>query len=286
MTSLVARTVATLFGNRERPIRLCYSGEVFRWDEPRGGRQYEFHQIGLEHIGSDRLEADTEALVVAIEALTRLGLKGFTITLSHVGFFNGIVESLRLGDGERQQMREMTDRKETEQLDAFLEKYTDPSSRAAFCRLTTLAGSREIIDEARSLITGAKSVQALDDLESVYRIAEEIGIAAYIDIDLGDVGGLDYYTGLTFKIFAPGLGTALGRGGRYDQLLAKFGHAEPAVGFSLCLDWLAGLLGPDIAETGKADPEDATRLQTDGDIASAFKQANLLRSAGRKIKII
>jgi ATP phosphoribosyltransferase regulatory subunit len=76
MTSLVARTVATRFGNRERPIRLCYSGEVFRWDEPRGGRQYEFHQIGLEHIGSDRLEADTEALVVAIEALTRLGLKG------------------------------------------------------------------------------------------------------------------------------------------------------------------------------------------------------------------
>lgn len=286
MTSLVARTVATRFGNRERPIRLCYSGEVFRWDEPRGGRQYEFHQIGLEHIGSDRLEADTEALVVAIEALTRLGLKGFTITLSHVGFFNGIAESLRLGDGERQQMREMTDRKETEQLDAFLEKYTDPSSRAAFCRLTTLAGSREIIDEARALVTGAKSVQALDDLESVYRIAEEIGISAYIDIDLGDVGGLDYYTGLTFKIFAPGLGTALGRGGRYDQLLAKFGHAEPAVGFSLCLDWLAGLLGPDIAETGKADPEDATRLQTDGDIASAFKQANLLRSAGRKIKII
>jgi hypothetical protein len=69
-------------------------------------------------------------------------------------------------------------------------------------------------------------------------------------------------------------------------LLAKFGHAEPAVGFSLCLDWLAGLLGPDIAETGKADPEDSTRLQTDGDIASAFKQANLLRAAGRKIKII
>src|ERR1044071_7781195 len=77
MTSLVARTIATRFRNHPRPIRLSYSGEVFRWDEPRAGRQYEFHQIGLEHIGSDRLEADTEALVIAIEALRRLGLEGF-----------------------------------------------------------------------------------------------------------------------------------------------------------------------------------------------------------------
>src|SRR6185436_8611126 len=96
MTSLVARTVATRFRDRPRPIRLSYSGEVFRWDEPRGGRQYEFHQIGLEHIGSDRLEADTEVLVIVVELLQRLGLENFTITLSHVDFFNGIAENLKL----------------------------------------------------------------------------------------------------------------------------------------------------------------------------------------------
>src|SRR5215471_16157980 len=79
MTSLVARTVATRFQEKPRPIRLSYSGEVFRWDEPRGGRQYEFHQIGLEHIGSEKLEADTEALVIAVEALRRIGLENFTI---------------------------------------------------------------------------------------------------------------------------------------------------------------------------------------------------------------
>lgn len=285
MTSLVARTVATRFRNRERPIRLSYSGEVFRWDEPRGGRQYEFHQIGLEHIGSARLEADTEALVIAVEALTGIGLKGFTITLSHVDFFNGIAEELGLGEEAREHMREMIDRKETERLGAFLEKYADASSRAAFCRLTALAGKREILEEARALVTNAKSAEALDDLQSVYRIAEEIGIAAHIDIDLGDVGGLDYYTGLTFKIYAPGLGTALGRGGRYDRLLAKFGHQEPAVGFSLCLDWLASLLQSDIARLVKPDAETATRLQIGGDIAAAFKQANLLRAAGRKVEI-
>ncbi|HXG68836.1 MAG TPA: ATP phosphoribosyltransferase regulatory subunit [Blastocatellia bacterium] len=286
MTSLVARTVATRFREHPRPIRLSYSGEVFRWDEPRGGRQYEFHQIGLEHVGSDRLEADTEALVIAIEALRRLGLEGFTITLSHVDFFNGIAERLNLDEDERRLMREIIDRKETNELDAFLEKYADAGIRSAFCRMAMLAGKREIIHQVRPMVINPKSVAALDDLERVYHIAQEIGIDSYIDIDLGDVGGLDYYTGLTFKIYAPGLGTALGRGGRYDQLLAQFGCPEPAVGFSLCLDWLAQLLAPRVSEITEGDTNEVARLNTDGDIIRAFREANRLRAEGRKVEII
>jgi len=284
MTSLVARTVATRFRERERPIRLSYSGEVFRWDEPRGGRQYEFHQIGLEHIGSDQLEADMEVLAVAIEALARIGLENFTITVSHVDFFNGVSEQLKLDEASRREMREMIDRKETERLNIFLEKYADREIRDGFCRLTTLAGKREIISEARAFVTNAKSVTALDDIERVHRITEELGIDSRIDIDLGDVCGLDYYTGLTFKIYAPGLGTALGRGGRYDRLLANFGRAEPAVGFSLCLDWLAQLLASKLSNEA-AETNDAQRLKAD-DIISAFKEAVRLRAEGQKVKII
>jgi ATP phosphoribosyltransferase regulatory subunit len=285
MTSLVARTVATRFGSAPRPVRISYSGEVFRWDAPRSGRQYEFHQIGVELIGSNRLEADTEALLVAIEALRRLGLEGFTITLSHVDFFNGVSEQFGLGEEESRRMRELVDRKETEQLDAFLKEYAGPEARSAFCRLTTLAGKLDIIEEARSLVSNEKSRAALEDLERIFRVAEEIGIASFIDTDLGDVGGLDYYTGLTFNIYVPGLGTALGRGGRYDRLLGNFGHPEPAVGFSLCLDWLAAVLGPGLKEAIEAQPEGAVRLNARGNIVSAFKEANRLRSEGRRIEI-
>ena len=284
MTSLVARTVATRFGNRPRPVRLSYSGEVFRWDEPRAGRQYEFHQIGLEHIGSDRLEADTEALVIAIEALRRLGLEGFTITLSHADFFNGIAERLALDEDSRRDLREAIDRKDSGRLETFLEAHADQPGRDAFCRLTALAGKREVIGQARALAPNSKSIAALDDIERVYQIAEALGIAAFVDIDLGDVGGLDYYTGLTFKIYAHGLGTALGRGGRYDRLLENFGLAEPAVGFSLCLDWLAQLLAPKLRETA-VQPNETVRLKTAGDIAGAFKEANRLRNEGKKIEI-
>ncbi len=285
LTSLVARTIATRFRQSPRPIRLCYSGEVFRWDEPRGGRQYEFHQIGLEHIGSDRLEADTEVIVIAIEALKRLGLDGFTITLSHVDFFKGIAENLALDEANSKRLREMIDRKAVEQLDKFLEPYAEQAVRETFCKLVTLAGKREIISEARAFVTNAKSTAALDDLERVYRIAEALEIDASIDIDLGDVGELDYYTGLTFKIYAPGLGTALGRGGRYDRLLEKFGVAEPAVGFSLCLDWLAQLLAAKLKEEIESQNKEAVKVKTDGDIVAAFKEANHLRDKGRKILI-
>src|SRR5262249_45985261 len=156
MTSLVARTVATRFRERPRPIRLSYSGEVFRWDEPRGGRQYEFHQLGLEHIGSDRLEADTEVLVVVVEALRRIGLERFTITLSHVDFFNGVAEELGLDPEERRRLQQMMDRKEARQTGALLAAHGN-AKREALGRLATLAGGLEILEEARRVVTSPRA---------------------------------------------------------------------------------------------------------------------------------
>jgi ATP phosphoribosyltransferase regulatory subunit len=286
MTSLVARTVATRFRETPRPIRLSYSGEVFRWDEPRGGRQYEFHQIGLEHIGSDRLEADTEVLILAVEALRVLGLEDFKITLGHVDFFHGIAEQLELDEEGRRVMSELVDRRQTDRLGEFLGGRAGATAREALCRLITLSGAGDVLPEARSLVANDRSAGALDDLTHVYNIAQAIGIDRYIEIDLGDVGGLDYYTGLTFKIYVPGLGTALGRGGRYDKLLEHFNLPEPAVGFSLCLDWLAQLLAT--RSEGAAGPATlpVVRLSATGDLVSVFKEAASLRASGARVEIV
>jgi ATP phosphoribosyltransferase regulatory subunit len=286
MTSLVARTVATRFRESHRPIRLSYSGEVFRWDEPRPARQHEFHQIGLEHVGSDRLEADTEVLIIAIEALRRVGIEGFMITLGHVGFIQGIAEKLELDAAARSQMYGIIDRKETEEFDEFLRPHADEKTREAFCRLTTLSGKKEILTEAKSLIGNERSIAALDDLGRVYGIAEAIGIDEHIDIDLGDVGGLDYYTGLTFKIYAEGLGTALGSGGRYDNLLSQFGLSEPAVGFSLWLDWLAQLSAARVAPTLPGSNNNVSTLGANGDLASVFREATRLRATGTRVEVV
>jgi len=285
MTSLVARTVATRFRESQRPIRLSYSGEVFRWDEPKPARQHEFHQIGLEHVGSDRLEADTEVLIIAIEALRRVGIDGFMITLGHVGFIQGIAEKLGLDEESRREMYGIVDRKETEEFDEFLKPHANEKTRDAFCRLTTLSGKKEILAEARSLISNDRTTSALDDLAHVYSIAEVIGIDEYIDIDLGDVGGLDYYTGLTFKIYARGLGTALGRGGRYDNLLSQFGLSEPAVGFSLWLDWLAQLSAERSRPAWSDGGATVVKLSAARDLSAVFREASRLRATGARVEI-
>jgi ATP phosphoribosyltransferase regulatory subunit len=182
-------------------------------------------------------------------------------------------------------MRELIDRKENDQLDNFLKPFTDAATRNSFCRLTTLVGKREVIREARALVSNSTSSSAVDDLENVYGIAEEIGIDSHIDIDLGDAAGLDYYTGLTFKIFAAGLGSALGRGGRYDQLLSNFGVPAPAVGFSICLDWLAGLIASKADGKLIPDTRERTVLQAGSDLVATFRRASELRASGKAVEI-
>src|SRR5689334_10199341 len=95
-TSLVAKTVATRLARGPKPIRLYYSGEVLRFEKPKGGRQREFAQVGIEHYGSAAKSADIEILLVAVEALQRLGIPGFQINLGSVDFFGGIVDRMEL----------------------------------------------------------------------------------------------------------------------------------------------------------------------------------------------
>ncbi|HZF38422.1 MAG TPA: ATP phosphoribosyltransferase regulatory subunit, partial [Blastocatellia bacterium] len=97
--------------------------------------------------------------------------------------------------------------------------------------------------------------------------------------------GLEYYTGLTFKVYAPGCGAAIGGGGRYDNLIANFGEPEPAVGFSIALD---GLVGAISVNDDKLQWRDAGEIQTisfDGDPTRAFEQARQMREHGKQVKI-
>jgi ATP phosphoribosyltransferase regulatory subunit len=288
LTSLVARTVATRFIHRARPIRLCYSGEVFRYDEPTERAAREFHQLGLEHIGQASAAADIEILLVAAELLTRLGIADFRIALSHVDFFNGVAAALSLDANGRARLRELIDRRNSFALDEFLKTrapQVDEARRQAFCRLTQIAGKDDAIARAREVLINERSRAAIEQLDEVYSTLTALGLAENFDIDLGDAGGLEYYTGLTFKVYVPDWGTEIGGGGRYDNLIASFGTAEPAVGFSLALDGLVGAL----ARRGLTDQtrasETAQTVVLDGDFARAFRQARDLRAQHSKVKV-
>jgi ATP phosphoribosyltransferase regulatory subunit len=287
VTSLVARAAATLFAERKRPLRLCYVAPVFR-QRPRSHAEWkrESTQIGGELIGANSSAADMEILAIVCEVLERLGLDlHCSVTLNDVEVFNGIAEQLKLGPESRDEMRELIDTRNALDLERFLARYSSAEDSQAFARLIQLSGKRKTLSDARRLLTNARSQSALDRLERLWSVIESLQLADCFEIDLGDVSRLDYYTGLTFKIYVSGAGTRVGGGGRYDQLTASFGNAEPAVGFVFELDALTEvLLRRSYDSSLIRDSVEATQL-TGNTLRDLFVAAREKRALGERVVI-
>ena len=244
ITSSVARMAATLLSERPRPLRFCYAAPVFRQQtQSHAEWRREHTQLGCELIGAGGTPADLEVLRLAAEILSRLELgSSYCITINNVEIFNGVAAELDLDSAARENLRRLIDTRETAELQRFLQGYTNTDGRA-FLHPTQLNGKREVIQAARKAVKNSRSVAALDALDELWTAIESRGLSDSFEIDLGDVSSLDYYTGMSLKIFVHGAGTSVGRGGRYDGLTGSFGRAEPAVGFVLNLDALTEVLG-------------------------------------------
>jgi ATP phosphoribosyltransferase regulatory subunit len=292
VTSAAARAAATLFAERERPLRLCYAAPVFRQQpQSHGEWRRESTQIGCELIGANTSVADLEVLAIAVEFLRRLDLFGnYSITLNDVGIFNGVAERLELEATSREEMRQLIDVRNTADLERFLAPYTSAEEGRAFAQLTQLSGKRARLDWARRVISNGQSCAALDRLEGLWNVIESLGLADCFEIDLGDVSRLDYYTGLTFKIYVNGAGARVGSGGRYDGLTATFGRAEPAVGFVLDLDALTDVLrlgakdpSNDVSLTHK--PQTGVPALTERDCSALLQEALSKRAKGERVAL-
>jgi ATP phosphoribosyltransferase regulatory subunit len=244
VTSSVARMAATLLAERSRPLRFCYAAPVFRQQtQSHAEWRRENTQLGCELIGIGGKPADLEVLRLAAEILSRLNLQSrYCITINNVEIFNGVAAHLQLEPAAREQWRRLIDTREAAELQRFLRDCNNEEARA-FVQPAQLTGKRDVLQSARSKITNARSIAALDSLEELWSEIVALGLEDVFEIDLGDVSSLDYYTGLSLKIFVYGAGSSVGRGGRYDGLTGSFGRAEPAVGFVLNLDALTEVLG-------------------------------------------
>jgi ATP phosphoribosyltransferase regulatory subunit len=277
-TSLVAKTVATRLAGAPKPIRLFYSGEVLRFQKPKGGRQREFAQIGVENFGGAGKAADVEILLIAVEAFNRLGIPRFQINLGSVDFFGGIVDRIDLPGDQIARLKEALNLKDQSSLETLLGTLSLDERRKNILRaIPHLTGGRPVIQEARKLVRNSRSVEALDHLEEIYSTFEALHLAQHLTIDLGEIRGFDYYTGILFRAYVPEFGFEVANGGRYDGLPATFGEDLPAVGFSFSLDRLEQIVnaGP---ESVVADP---VSVDTDG----GFQKALELRQAGKAVKL-
>ncbi|MFQ5594729.1 MAG: ATP phosphoribosyltransferase regulatory subunit [Anaerolineae bacterium] len=237
LTIPTARIVGTKLYDQPLPLRFFYIGNIFRFAEPQAGRQREFTQAGIELIGAATPEADAEVLALAIHALRALGVTDFQISLGQMAYFRALLSDLSLSSEDENRIRTAVDRRNVSALRHLLDEVgMARESRQAIGALPRLVGGSQVLDEARGLATNAQAQQALDHLESVYQLLSKDELTDYILLDLGEVRGMDYYTGITFEGFTHGLGFSVINGGRYDDLIGHYGAPLPAVGWALTVD--------------------------------------------------
>ncbi|HET7294284.1 MAG TPA: ATP phosphoribosyltransferase regulatory subunit [Vicinamibacteria bacterium] len=243
-TSLLAKLAAGRLLDREAPIRLYYSGEVLRYEPPKAGRQSELYQMGCELMGARGVEADAEVLAIAAEALAAAGVRDVVLSLGHVGVFSALAADAGLTPEQVSALRERIESKDEAGVrDVLAARPVAPGLREALLGLASLSGDVAGLERAAAgLGCSPRAAAALEELVAVVAALRLAGLGDRLALDLGEVRGLGYYTGLVFRAYAPGLGFEVASGGRYDELLARFGRPLPAVGFMLGLDRLAVLL--------------------------------------------
>ncbi len=232
----IARVAATKLKAVPLPQRLYYNETVFRSGLAHQGGNYEIAQCGVELIGAAGLEADMEVIALAIESLRAACSCPFHIELGHVGLFRSLAGELELPPQQVETMRQLIEGKQFAALNDLLEPYRDRPAYAVLSRLSRLFGGVEVLEQAEQL-AGKRS--QVDYLRQLYQGLKERGYESYVRFDLGLVHQIDYYTGVIFRGYAVGAGAPVLSGGRYDNLVERFGREAPAVGFAVDADAVA-----------------------------------------------
>lgn len=243
VTTSLTRMAATKLSEAPMPIRLQYSGKVFRYVDSYSSVQREFCQSGIELFGVKSDMADSEVILCAIEALLACGLESFQIEIGQVEFFKGLAEQANLSEEDAEHVRRLIDKKDRLALSETLKTLSVPKEVASVLKqLPSLFGGIEILDDIDTEILNEKSATALDNLRTVYQILSDCGFEKYISIDLSLVKGINSYTGIIFKGITHGIGFPICSGGRYDSLPNEFGANFPAVGMAIGTDRLLSVL--------------------------------------------
>src|SRR5262245_31661711 len=233
VTPPIARIVATRMRDEPKPLRLHYVTNVFRYDEPHVGRYREFYQAGVELIGLPNPEGDAEMIAMTAEGLQVLGLERFQIDVGQTEFFRGILEDVGADPATSRELRSALGHKDLSALERLVGELHAPAAVGELLlALPTLYGRGDVLDRAERLVKNARSEAALANLAGIYRLLRTYGLADSVLLDLGEVRGFDYYSGVHFEAYVSGLGAPLVGGGRYDQMLARFGYDCPATGFA------------------------------------------------------
>lgn len=272
-TPQVARMDAHLL-NRQGVARLCYAGSVLHTLPAGLGKSRQPFQAGAEIYGHAGLDADIEIQQLMIDVLRELGIEGLQMDIGHPAIFRALIESARLSVEDAEQVFIATAAKDMPALQVLAP--TLGAAAEALLALPGLYGDDSVLVEAARVLPAVPAIS--DSLLQLTRIQAHFSAQGVkVSIDLGELGGFNYESGITFSAYAIGAPDAVARGGRYDEVGKAFGRARPATGFSMDLKSLlpltpeppmhARILGP--ATTDHNALEEIERLRSAGEIVVA-----------------
>jgi ATP phosphoribosyltransferase regulatory subunit len=237
MTTQAARIDAHLL-NRSSVTRLCYAGTVLHTRPSGFHATREPFQVGAEIYGHRGLEADAEIQELALASLQIAGIDFVRFDLCHVGVLRAIIEKDEAARKDEEELFLLMENKDVPGLRAMTADY-QKITRNALMALPGLYGDVSVLERARTALPAYPAItEALDELKALVDLVGN----AEVTVDLADLRGYHYHSGVMFAAYVPGVPNAVMRGGRYDHVGEIFGRARPATGFSLDLRVLAGLL--------------------------------------------
>lgn len=247
MTVPVARLVATRYPDAAGPLRFCYFAHCYRGARPQWSQPRELLQAGIELIGSPAPQGTAEALTVLCDALDATGLKDYRVGVGDASLFATLMDRLDVDPSARPGLLETLAGRDFVELEQRLAATGLPGDSAALLlSLPQRRGGPEVLE--------APPGPAADAVAGLRQVGELLPphVAERLIFDLGLVRSIGYYTGAVFEVYDPTLGTPIGGGGRYDELLGRFGSPRPAVGFALNVEQLHIALAGEERGTGVA----------------------------------
>ncbi len=242
LTAPVVRLYINQLRSAPKPVKLCYFGNCFRYEEPQAQRWRQFLQSGTEIIGSARPEADAEVIALSYEIMRELGLSDYELHIGHTRLLREVLAHTGMkGDVQDPIMRAIDSREET-RLQAELDRaHLKAGDEKVLRSLITLRGGMKVLKQAEKLVADLpKAKTALKNLHEILEHTRSFGVEKFT-VDLGIARGLEYYTDLVFELYVDGVQVA--GGGRYDELIELLGGDPcPAVGVGFGVNRIARAL--------------------------------------------
>jgi ATP phosphoribosyltransferase regulatory subunit len=272
MTTPIARLVAQRLSNAPTPHKLSYSLPVYRRTGVGHGQSAEFHQAGVEVVGSTSPGEDAGTIALLVEALQSVGLvapQDFVLVLGQTAFYEGYLR--RVAPEATSGLLAALAAKDLVRVDEISEGLSDRAPGVhEIPRIVGPATDASVLERAERYAEG-EAATALENLREILSHLDACGHLRSVMLDLGLTGRHNYYTGAVYEVYAAGLGFTVANGGRYDKLLRRFGEPLPATGFAISLERLISVL---------PEKESSPALVLIGAGVEATRVATELRSSG------